>query len=445
MNTNRDIVDNETLDSVENEYTLSNVPNDARKPWLSIFIVLLGFTFLSTTMAAGATIGASFNFADLAKIMIVGNLILSIYAGVLCYIAAKTGLTSVLWVRYSLGRYGAKWAGILLGGTQVFWYAIQSAYFGELFTQGLGLEKYFVPITAFFAIIMGLTALRGTRGMEIISYLSLPAFLYLAYKLPVLSIEAAGGISNLINIEPTTSSITFISAVTMVIGTFISGATNAPNWARFSRNPNHGFWAGFLGFFLGTFVMVASGMLAGLAIQEGDIILIMMQMGIIIMAIAILVFNIWTTNASTAYAFSVAGSEFFNKPDRKPFLIGGLIIGTIVAVIGIYDYFTPFLIAMGTFIPPLGGIMIGDYLYTWRKGFPKIEFVEFRDLRYANLIAYVIATLGTIISNNIGFGIPTINGVVLSIVLVWVVNIIFDKQGIDDHHKIAEDAEYMAN
>lgn len=445
MENNKNMVNNGTVDNVDGEFTLSNVPIQDRKTWMSVFIVLLGFTFLSTTMAAGATIGANFNFNDLMKITIIGNLILSCYAGAMCYISAKTGLTSVLLARYSLGKFGAKWADLLLGGTQVFWYAIQSAYFGMVFTKGLGLERYYIPITAVFAIISGLTALRGTRAMEIVAYLSLPAFLYLAYKLPVLSIASAGGVGRLLAIEPQTQSIAFIPAITMVIGTFISGATNSPNWGRFSKNSKHGFWAGFLGFFIGTLVMVSSGVLAGLAIQEGDIIEIMIQMGIVVMAIIILIFNIWTTNASTAYAFSVAGSEFFNKADRKPYLVGGLIIGTIIAILGIYDFFTPYLIAMGIFIPPLGGIIIGDYFYTWRKGLPKVEHIKFKNLRYANLIAYILATIGALISSNIGFGIPTINGVVLAVVLVYVINPIFERKGIVDNHVIAENAEYVKN
>lgn len=430
-------------ETVDIDYTLSNVPVLARRSWHSIFIVLLGFTFLSTTMAAGATIGASFKFTDLLGILLIGNLILSVYTGLLSWISAKSGLNSVLLARYSLGKWGSKWADILLGGTQVIWYAVQTAYMGMVFSQGLGLEKYFIPITIFWGLVMGATAIKGSKGMEFIAYASIPAFLYLAYKLPMLSIQSVGGLKALFTIEPESVTMTFTTAVTMVIGTFISGGTNAPNWARFAKSPKSGFWSGFFAFFIGTFVMVISGMFGGIAIQVGDMIEIMIKMGIVAWAVIILIFNIWSTNTATAYAFGVAGAEFFNKPNKVPFVIGGVLIGTLMSVIGIYEVFVPFLIMLGVFIPPLGGLYIGDYLYTWRKGFPKIKDIEFKNMRYANLIAYLLSTLGAFISSKIQKGIPTVIGIILAVILVFIVNKIFEKLGISDFHEVASDSEYV--
>ncbi len=428
--------------TADSDHTLNNVPDTSRKKWLPIFVVLLGFTFLSTTMAAGANLGIAFMLKDLIKILLVGSLILSMYTALISGISAKTGLNSVLLARYSLGTYGAKWADIVLGGTQVVWYAVQSAYMGDIFCRGLGLEEYFVPITIFWSIFMGAFALWGTKGMEIIGYLAVPPFLYLAYKLPALGISAAGGVGNLFLIEPLTT-MTFSAAVTTVVGTFVSGGTNAPNWARFAKTPKQAFTASFLAFFIGTIVMVACGMIGGLAIQVGDMVEIMMNMGIIVMGVVILIFNIWTTNTATAYAFGVAASEFFNKPNKAPFVIGGLVIATIMAVTGIYNVFMSFLIALGVFIPPLGGIIIGDYFYSWKKAFPKIEFVKFRKARYANWIAYIVSTVGAYISSVYEIGIPSLNGIILAIVLVYAVNKIFESLKISDHHEILDDAEYM--
>ncbi len=428
--------------TADSDHTLNNVPDTSRKKWLPIFVVLLGFTFLSTTMAAGANLGISFTLTDLIKILLVGSLILSMYTALISGISAKTGLNSVLLARYSLGTYGAKWADIVLGGTQVVWYAVQSAYMGDIFSRGLGLEEYFVPITIFWSLFMGAFALWGTKGMEIIGYLAVPPFLYLAYKLPTLGIEAAGGVGNLFLIEPLTT-MTFSAAVTTVIGTFVSGGTNAPNWARFAKTPKQAFTASFLAFFIGTVVMVACGMIGGLAIQVGDMVEIMMNMGIIVMGVVILIFNIWTTNTATAYAFGVAASEFFNKPNKAPFVIGGLIIATIMAVTGIYNVFMSFLIALGVFIPPLGGIIIGDYFYSWKKVFPKIEFVRFRKARYANWIAYILSTVGAYVSSVYEVGIPSLNGIILAIIFVYVVNKIFESLKISDKHEILDDAEYM--
>lgn len=394
-------------------------------------------------MAAGAELGTAFVFNDLLLILIVGGGILSLYTGILCYIAAKSGLNAILLSRYALGNIGSKWADVVLGGTQVFWYAVQTAYLGLLFAQGLGLEKYYIPITIFWGLLTGATAIKGTKGMEIIAYVSMFPFLYLAYKIPSLSIKMAGGFKALVAIQPEVATVTLTTAITIVVGTFISGGTNATNWGRFAKTPKTGFIAGFSAFFIGTFVMVAAGMLGGLAIQEGDMIEIMIQMGIVVMAIVVLIFNIWTTNTATAYSFGVAGAEAANTSNKAPFVIGGVLIGTLMAVLGIYEIFIPFLVSLGIFIPPLGGLIIGDYFYTWRKGFPKISGIKFKTVRIGNLIAYLLATLGAYLSSIWEIGLPTINGIALAVVLVFVINKIFEKLGISDSNEVLESAEIM--
>jgi cytosine permease len=359
------------------------------------------------------------------------------------WVAAKTGLNSVLLARLALGKVGAKWADILLGGTQIIWYAVQTAYLGLLFTAALGLEDYFIPITIFWGLFTGAFAIVGTRGMEIVAYISLVPFIYLAVKLPQLSIEEAGGLDGLFAIMPKESSMSFIAAVTIVIGTFISGATNSPNWSRFGKSPAKGFLAGFLAFGIGTLIMVISGMMGGLAIQNGDMIEVMVSLGIVVMAMVILVFNIWTTNTATAYAIGVAGSEFFNKPNKIPFVVAGIVIGTVIAILGIYDIFLPFLGYLGIFVPPLGGIIIGDHLLNWRKKCPSVDSIDFKNFHLANWIAYLLATAIAYVTSLVEFGIPTVNGVVAAIILLYIVNKIFDVAGVSVGHTAKENAVYV--
>lgn len=417
------------------DYTTTHVPMHARKSLISVVSVLLGFTFLSTTMVAGANIGAAFKFTDLMWLLIVGNLVLSVYVAMLSGIAAKTGLNSLLLARYAMGKFGAKWADIVLGGTQVVWYAVQTAYMGTMFCAALGLEQYFIPITLFWGIIMGVTALWGTKGMEIVAYVAIPPFVALCVAIPYFGVKAVGGFHNLLAIEPT-STLSVTAALTMIIGSFVSGGTNSPNWSRFAKTPKVGLIAGFIAFMVGNTVMIFSGMMGGLAYQSGDLMVVFVGMGIVALGIIVLIFNIWTTNTATAYAFGVAGAEFFNKPNKVPFVIGGLIIALIMAITGIYEVFIQFLIYLGIFIPPLGGILIGDFFFTWKRKLPRIEDVEFKTIRYSTLIAYLLGTLGAYVSSSLEIGIPSLNGILLSVFLVPVMNSIFRIVGIDDMHKL---------
>ena len=117
---------------------------------------------------------------------------------------------------------------------------------------------------------------------------------------------------------------------------------------------------------------------------------VFLEMGIIFWALIILTINIWTTNDAAAYAFGMAGAEFFNKENKRPYIIGGVVIATVLAVSGAYNFLIPYLVALGIFIPPLGGTIIGDYLFVWKRQMPNLKDVEFKTFRVANIIAYAI-------------------------------------------------------
>lgn len=427
---------------VEKDYPLSHVPKEARTGLIAVTGVLIGFTFFTPTMAAGARLGAAFQFSELIWILLAGSAILGVYVAVICAIGAKTGLTSVLLARYTLGSVGAKWADIILGGTQVLWYAITAEYMGILFARGLGLPGWEVFFMIFWSVIMGATALYGFKSMTIVSYVALPLMVALVVIVTWMAFQEVGSIEALFGVKPTaTMSVTV--AITVIVGTFASGGTQAANWARFAKDGKTAFVAGLLAFLVGNGIMVFSGMIGGFAFQTGDLIELMITMGLTFWALIILTLNIWTTNNATAYAFGVAGAEMFHKSNKAPFVIGGVIIATIIAVAGIGAYFIPMLNLFGTFIPPLGGVIIGDYLFTYRKSLPMIEDVKFKKLRFAPLVAYLIGCAAAYFGGVFEVGVPSLQGIVIAALAVPVINAVMRFTNYNDMHDVKEDAKYV--
>src|SRR5690606_2950595 len=91
---------------IDPDYPVTPVPVHARKSFFSLAVVLLGFTVFTPTMLAGAALGMSFGFADLLMVVLVGSLVLAGYVSALGYIGARTGLTTVVMARYTLGTRG---------------------------------------------------------------------------------------------------------------------------------------------------------------------------------------------------------------------------------------------------------------------------------------------------------------------------------------------------
>ncbi len=409
-----------TSEEVDPDYPIDPVPPHARQSLFSVGIVLLGFTFFTPTMLAGAQIGTAFPASTLIWVLLLGSAVLGVYVAVIGGIGARTGLTTVMMCRYALGTRGSKFASLLLGGTQVGWYGVTVATLAGLTMGALGWEGRGTEIALMVAggAVMGATAYWGYKGMYALSVISVPLLLVLAGWVTWRSLQEVGGLAGLAAIEPA-QTMPVAVAVTIIVGTFASGGTQAPNWTRFSRTPKAGFWACVVAFLLGEMLMLGFGAIGALSFGEGDFVLVLYQLGLVGWGLVFLVANLWTTNDNTAYNFGVAGAEIANSRSKKPFVIGGVILGTLLAITGIYDNLIDYLVWLGILIPPLGGVVIGDFLARWRGGMPATSTLP--GLEWRNLAVYVVAALAAWASSEVEFFIPPVIGVVVAVLGVLAV------------------------
>ena len=64
---------------VDPDYPVTPVPAHARKSFLSLAVVLLGFTVFTPTMLAGAQLGSAFALGELIRVILLGSLVLGTY------------------------------------------------------------------------------------------------------------------------------------------------------------------------------------------------------------------------------------------------------------------------------------------------------------------------------------------------------------------------------
>jgi cytosine permease len=412
----RPLVDAADAGAVDPDYPVTPVPAHARKSFFSVAVVLLGFTVFTPTMLAGAALGPAFEFGSLLLVIGIGSLVLGTYVAVMGWIGARTGLTTVVMARYTLGTRGAKLSSVLLGGTQIGWYAVVVGTIGDLTAQALGWDSYGARAAVMIATsaLMCATAYWGYHGMYWVSLVSTPLILILAFWVLARSLQEVGGFSGLAGVEPTTS-MAFAVAITTVVGTFVSAGTQAPNWTRFARRGSHAVWACIIGFFIGNGLMILFGAVGALTFGEGDFVLVLYQLGLVGWGLVLLFGNLWKSNADTAYAFGVAGAELFNRPSKAPFVIGGSVIATVLALTGVQNRLVDYLVLLGTFIPPLGGVIIGDFLARWRRGIPEGYAPPL--VRWPNVAAYAVAAGLAWLSGELEIGIPPVIGILVAIAL----------------------------
>ena len=376
----------------QSDYPLSEVPNAARKGLLSTSVVLLGFTFFTATMWAGGSVGVAFDFPTMLMVLAAGNLLLGIYAAVLGYIAAKTGLNTALMSRFTFGELGSKLSDFILGFTQIGWYAWGTATMAILLIKLTGMpEGMTTPLMILFGFAFCVTAFIGYRGLEWLSRVAVPAMIILVAVSMTIATSDAGGLGGLLSITPT-SEMTVAAAITLVFGTFVSGGTQATNWTRFAKSGKTAVIATLLAFFLGNGLMTLIGAFGALVYQQADIVDIMVAQGLATLGILMLFLNLWTTQDNTVYNFAVAGCNLVRTRRRKLVTVVGAGIGTVLAVMGMYQWLIPFLVLLGTFIPPIGGVIMASYFIGYKRQYPDLATASLPAFNLPGLAAYAIGS-----------------------------------------------------
>lgn len=395
----------------DHDYSLEAIPQVAKKGFLSMLVVMLGFAFFSASMLAGGNIGTSLNMGDFIKAVIFGNILLCIYTGLLAYIAGDTGLSTHLLARYSFGEKGSYLLSFLVSVTQVGWFGVGVAMFAIPVSKVTGINLWTLIIVS--GLFMTATAYFGMKSLTILSMIAVPAIAILGSVSAGKAITDVGGIAGLLSIEPT-GSMTMSAALAAVVGTFISGGTLTPDFTRFSKNRKTAVSTTVIAFLIGNSLMLAFGAIGAMATGQADISEVMFAQGLIIPAIIILGLNIWTTNDNALYGSGLGFANITKQPKSRMVIING-IVGTLLAMI-LYNNFMAWLNMLNSFIPATGAVLIADYFIINKGKYTDFKTTKFKSVNINAIIAWVAGVIGA-------YTIPGITPVnsVLTAIITYVV------------------------
>lgn len=128
----------ETEQKVDIDYADRVVPEEGKKGFVTMFMIMLGFTFFSASMWAGQQLAAGLDFWGFLKSLLFGGAILGLYTGLLGYVGAKTGMSMDLLAQKAFGEKGSYLSSAMISFTQIGWFGVGIAMFaipvaGELF------------------------------------------------------------------------------------------------------------------------------------------------------------------------------------------------------------------------------------------------------------------------------------------------------------------------
>ena len=111
------------------DFQSTAVSKDARRSNLTMFMIMMGFTFFSASMWVGQNMAQGLNFGDFIAAMVLGGIILGAYTGALGFVGAKTGLSLDLLAVRSFGTKGSYLPSAMISFTQMGWFGVGLAMF----------------------------------------------------------------------------------------------------------------------------------------------------------------------------------------------------------------------------------------------------------------------------------------------------------------------------
>ena len=390
----------------DKDFALEPIPKKDRRGFISMFFIMLGFTFFSSSMVAGGTLGQGLSMKEFIIIVLIGNLILGIYAALLGLIGAKSGLTTHLLTSYSFGKKGSYLTSFLLSAIQIGWFGVGVATFAIMVNKATGISLPLLIIIS--GILMTSTAYWGMKALAMLSIIAVPAIAILGSLSIFKATGNVGGFATLMQLEPT-ETMSYTLALSICIGSFIGGATLTADFTRFSKSKKDGFLTTFIAYFIGNSLMFTFGMVGTLAMGYADISDVMVAQGLIIPAIIVLGLNIWSTNDNSLYTSGLGFSYITKLPKNKIVIFNGL-LGTVLSLV-VYNNFISWLVILGSTIPSIGAIILADYFLLRRK-----SGYQLKEIKNVNLNAIVAWVIGILAANFIP-GVPPVNAIIASVLV----------------------------
>ncbi|MCM3790321.1 cytosine permease [Domibacillus indicus] len=346
---------------LEEEYERSAVPVQARKSLLSVSLVWIGFPMIITASVTGAAIVTSLGFWQGMLAILLGNLILFGYVGLLGILATKKGYNFSLQSAITFGRKGSMIVSGLLSTLVIGWFAVQTGLTGSSMNQAFGSNFFLITLIA-GVLYIGVT-LVGVKALTYIGALSAP-FFFIFGLWAVGDAVSAGGWSSITSFAGN-NTLNLGIAVTMVVSLFIDSGTLTGDFNRWSKNTKESIIATGTAFpFANMTAMVFGGLIAAAASQNADLFQYIAAKGgaISLIAVLLLFLNLGSVCSHCLYNGAVGWSSLLGKKMRTTALVLG-VIGIVIALSGAWNHFITWLNLLGIIVPPIGAIIIIDQMF----------------------------------------------------------------------------------
>ena len=351
------------------EYEHEPVPERARRSAFSVTMVWLGFPMIITGAMTGSILVLGMGFSRALTAMIVGNVIMFAYVGLLGLIGTKRGMNFALIASIVFGKKGYVFASGLLSTLLLGWYAVQTGITGALVSSTYGLN--YVAMTVIAGLLyIGITFI-GVKGLHYIGLVSVPLFviLGLAVAFDAASTHTASAIFSYAG-NNGVATMSMGVGLTVVLALFIDAGTVTADFNRWAKTPAASLVSTFSAFpFANLIAMLVGGvMTAALAVPNANPFGADNMFGYLngkqmtwlsILAFLFLYINLGSVCSHCLYNAATGWSRILGNHMRVMAVILGA-IGIVVAAGNVWAFFIQWLSLLGILVPPIGAVILVD-------------------------------------------------------------------------------------
>lgn len=395
MTTQAERIEDDISHVLGEEYEHKPVPAAARRSLFSVTMVWLGFPMIITGAMTGSILVLGMGFVNALWAMIIGNLIMFAYVGLLGLLGTRKGTNFALLASVVFGRKGYILASGLLSTLLLGWYAVQTGITGALISSAYGLN--YIVMTVIAGLLYIAITFVGVRGLHWIGLVSVPLFVVLGLWVAFESANAAGW--DAVFAYAGNNGVATMSmgvGLTVVIALFIDAGTVTADFNRWAASPRDSLISTFSAFpFANLVAMLVGGvMTAALATPDANPFGADNMFGYIngkqvvwlsVLAFIFLYCNLGSVCAHCLYNAATGWSRILGTKMRIMAIVLG-IIGIAIAAGNVWAFFIQWLTLLGILVPPIGAIILVDQYLTRKSA--EID----RDWRPSAFISWAIGS-----------------------------------------------------
>ncbi len=412
--------------------TLHPVPTEEKRSWVSVMLIQAGAQICVPSLLLGGLLVEALPLKEAIIAGFLGYIGVAILISFVGIIGRDLSVPTCVVTKSIFGASGSRvLVSTLFTLTMIGWFAIQNTVCGESFTNFMANFGIHVPVAAssiIWGLIMMVTAVFGVKALNMLNVIAIPGLLILMLVGTYMAVDVNGTEMAFAAKESTMS---MLEAVVMVISFSACAICTCCDFTRYQKTRKDTALANSIGIAGGGFLVLVLGAVMSAITQQYDITAVLMELGLVVLGMAILILATWTTNTVNSYASGINLVMLFNTKDDKRaiFTLVAGVVATIAAVLGLLDHLEGFISWLGNVYMPLIGAMIGDY-WIIQKG--KAE--NFRFKKGWDWAGIVSVAIGLAVAVLVPIGLPAIQGGAVSFILI----IILRKSLKDSRSEIVE-------